>query len=489
MAVFISYSGRDKELLTEVLAALHHAHEQVWLDQALRGGEAWWREILGQIRDCELFIMALSQHSLESQLCRAQLAYAQALDKPILPLQIGRVDSMRVNPLAAMQIIDYRNPGLETGIELIDQVRAGRARLKPLPDPLPKEPLMPSVPLRSLDSVNDDQEQQQPAPPPQHTGTRQINQPIAAAGQQRAQPEAPQEAEPTSSGPLGDRVSSSVFAPPAVECGNTFLVQAFAHLPEQAALAESLAHGYDDAAQRRGSFALDSRVMEGERLSFELLLPGLVVDDSHQSLVWTGKPASVQFGVTVPTHFSPKTVVGTVTVSRDLVPMGHVKFKLQVCQSRTVTVGEETPQARWNMHRYSRAFLSYASHDRNEVLKRTQMLAGVHVDFFQDLLTLEPGQRWERQLYTEIDRCDLFLLFWSSAAKKSEWVRKEVNYAIARHGGDDLAPPEILPVIIEGPPPVPPPPELAHLHFNDRMIYFMNPTQKHRFSLLRRRGG
>ena len=34
------------------------------------------------------------------------------------------------------------------------------------------------------------------------------------------------------------------------------------------------------------------------------------------------------------------------------------------------------------------------------------------------------------------------------------------------------AAPEILPVIIEGPPVVSPP-ELAHLHFNDRLLYFM----------------
>jgi hypothetical protein len=67
-------------------------------------------------------------------------------------------------------------------------------------------------------------------------------------------------------------------------------------------------------------------------------------------------------------------------------------------------------------------------------------------------------------------------------------VLKEVQYAMTRNGGDELAPPEILPVIIEGPPPVKAPPELAHLHFNDRMIYFMQPPRKSWFSRLGRRG-
>jgi hypothetical protein len=65
------------------------------------------------------------------------------------------------------------------------------------------------------------------------------------------------------------------------------------------------------------------------------------------------------------------------------------------------------------------------------------------------------------------------LLFWSTAAKESPWVLREVRYALERKGGNEAAPPEIRPVPIEGPPPVLPPEELKHLHFNDRLLYFM----------------
>ena len=140
------------------------------------------------------------------------------------------------------------------------------------------------------------------------------------------------------------------------------------------------------------------------------------------------------------------------------------------------------------MHRYKWAFISYASADRNEVLKRTQMLAVNGIEFFQDILRLDPGERWERRLYREIDRSDVFYLFWSSAAKTSTWVIKEVEYAMMCNGGE-LAPPEIVPVIIEGPPPVEAPPELAHLHFDDRMSYFMQPKRTNWFSRRWRRGG
>ena len=120
---------------------------------------------------------------------------------------------------------------------------------------------------------------------------------------------------------------------------------------------------------------------------------------------------------------------------------------------------------------YKKAFISYASTDRNEVLNRVQMLSLLHINFFQDLLSLEPGQRWEQEIYHHIDESDVFFLFWSSAAKASRWVMDEVSYAMSRKNGDDSNPPAIIPVIIEGPPPVTPPEELSHLHFNDYLMY------------------
>jgi len=88
------------------------------------------------------------------------------------------------------------------------------------------------------------------------------------------------------------------------------------------------------------------------------------------------------------------------------------------------------------------------------------------------VLDLEPGARWAQELYRHIDECDLFLLFWSKAARKSRWVMKEVRYAFDRQDGNQNAPPTIYPVIIENPSPLPPR-YLKHLHFNDKLIYFM----------------
>jgi len=168
-----------------------------------------------------------------------------------------------------------------------------------------------------------------------------------------------------------------------------------------------------------------------------------------------------------------------VTASLESVPVGHVKFKLTVAPvtSPARPAGPEATGESARLYRY--AFISYASADRKEVLKRVQMLARLRIRFFQDILGLDPGVRWQKELYRHIDRSDLFLLFWSTPARESKWVLEEVRYALKRKGDDDLAPPEILPIVLEGPPPPPAPDELAHLHFNDYLLYLLQGPSGH----------
>jgi len=143
MALFISYSSQDRSTVDALTSALRRGQQQVWFDQELGGGDSWWNKILEQIRSCDVFIVALSNNWLQSKPSQAELRYARALNRPILPVRIGDVDSMRVNPLAALQIIDYREPSVDAGIQLVTAVHALQGKPVPLPDPLPEEPPVP----------------------------------------------------------------------------------------------------------------------------------------------------------------------------------------------------------------------------------------------------------------------------------------------------------------------------------------------------------
>ena len=287
------------------------------------------------------------------------------------------------------------------------------------------------------------------------------------------EPAAARELSTIDEGRPGDRVECSVHAPASAAPGSQFLVQAWIHTLAQTEEVGHLARALDSDAQLRAFRTLELRVPRETTLMIELRLPGGIVDEPSQTVVWTGSPQAATFGVRLRADLTmPATLIGTVSVFLDGVPIGHLKFKVAL---GAPGAGEtELKPAGASAVRYQQAFVSYSSDDRQKVLPRVQMLEALGIRFFQDLLSLDSGERWEPELERQIDTCDLFLLFWSENAKSSEWVRREVLRAMQRKAGDDLRPPEIRPVILEGPPVPKPWDELRYLHFNDRVLYFLD---------------
>lgn len=152
MTLFVSYSSKDEAPVRELVSDLERARQSVWLDQELRGGDPWWQDILRQIRECRVFIFALSKNSLASKPCRAELAYARALGLPILPVQIGPVDNLRTAPISEIQIVDYRERTAVSGMSLVAAIQDFSAQRHELPDPLPQPPAVPFEYLLRLGS-------------------------------------------------------------------------------------------------------------------------------------------------------------------------------------------------------------------------------------------------------------------------------------------------------------------------------------------------
>ncbi len=63
-AVFLSYASEDAEAARRICEALRAAGVEVWFDRSeLRGGEAWDRQIVRQIRECALFVALISANT------------------------------------------------------------------------------------------------------------------------------------------------------------------------------------------------------------------------------------------------------------------------------------------------------------------------------------------------------------------------------------------------------------------------------------------
>lgn len=148
----MSYARLDEGVVKALVQGLEWANREIWFDNDLSGGEVWWVKILENIRQAEVVIFALSDHALKSKPCRAELDYAIALERNILPIKVGPVENFRANPLSALQSIDWRPDDANLAFRIIAAIDQAAKRVRPLPEVLPPEPLMPYAYLVSLRS-------------------------------------------------------------------------------------------------------------------------------------------------------------------------------------------------------------------------------------------------------------------------------------------------------------------------------------------------
>ncbi|WP_158845918.1 TIR domain-containing protein [Saccharothrix deserti] len=142
MTIFVSYTRADETLVRALRDDLGRMGQQVWLDHEIRGGELWWREILETIRSARVFVFALSKASWKSLPCHAEFDYAQQLGLPVLPVQVGPLDNLRI-PIMERQIVDYRERSADAIVSLAGALAELTARPLVLPNPLPPPPKVP----------------------------------------------------------------------------------------------------------------------------------------------------------------------------------------------------------------------------------------------------------------------------------------------------------------------------------------------------------
>jgi hypothetical protein len=143
--VFVSYDRKSRALAEPLVKDIRALGHHVWFDQELTGGQRWWDHILARILACDVFVYALTPHSLASTACQREQGYASALGKTILPVVTADGISTNVLPpaLAQLELLDYRSRDRDSALRLARAV-AALPPSKPLPEPLPTSPEVPS---------------------------------------------------------------------------------------------------------------------------------------------------------------------------------------------------------------------------------------------------------------------------------------------------------------------------------------------------------
>ncbi|MEM9954566.1 MAG: toll/interleukin-1 receptor domain-containing protein [Chloroflexota bacterium] len=81
------------------------------------------------------------------------------------------------------------------------------------------------------------------------------------------------------------------------------------------------------------------------------------------------------------------------------------------------------------MSGYMSLFVSYSSKDKDVVTDKISLkLIAKGIDVFWDVLSLRFGEKWEEQLYKELENREGLVLVVTENSLKSEWVAKEYNY-------------------------------------------------------------
>ena len=109
--LFVSYAHENKPEVDELVGHLSALGYQTWMDTPVPGGRAWWDGVIRRIAECDVFVVIISHHSLDSVTCRRELQWATALDKPVLPIAIEQLPDELPPGLATRQVIDYFEPG------------------------------------------------------------------------------------------------------------------------------------------------------------------------------------------------------------------------------------------------------------------------------------------------------------------------------------------------------------------------------------------
>lgn len=143
MSIFVSYARPNRGVAASIESTLERLGHDAWLDRELVGGDSWWDTILNHIETCDAMVFVISPATVKSRACLAEMNYADALGKQILPVGVEAVESVLIpEKLASLQIIDYTPHDEDSIIALVNALTQLEPP-PPLPSPPPPRPAMP----------------------------------------------------------------------------------------------------------------------------------------------------------------------------------------------------------------------------------------------------------------------------------------------------------------------------------------------------------
>jgi amino acid transporter len=89
--IFVCYKRENMSQIKPILLSLCASGCEVWYDKGIPGALEWDAAIEERIKNCKLFLLFLSQPSVDSKYVRREIRFADFCDKPILSVKLEQV--------------------------------------------------------------------------------------------------------------------------------------------------------------------------------------------------------------------------------------------------------------------------------------------------------------------------------------------------------------------------------------------------------------
>ena len=159
--IFISYAHKDSEQVLPIIHRMQQSGYRVWMDLGIEVGTEWSNNIAAHLRDCSIFLAFISRHSVASENCLDEIAYAKSHKKDsilifleedvVLPdgteMQTARFQRMYINRLPSLDSVmeSINAAGIFESCRSTEQETVAPAERTVS---LPAEPAAPSAPAK-----------------------------------------------------------------------------------------------------------------------------------------------------------------------------------------------------------------------------------------------------------------------------------------------------------------------------------------------------
>ena len=257
-------------------------------------------------------------------------------------------------------------------------------------------------------------------------------------------------------------VNFSIMTPKKILAGSIFIVDVWAYLYSDLDKIKQLARELD--REKTIGTKAGVSVDLGTIISIQLSIQHFKIEESSGCIQWNGAPTNASFVVKCQKKCKSANYQGSAELSVAGMKLCTIPFIMTVSQD----LEDALPVKSSSRPKYiKKAFASYSSKDRAEVLARIQGMEKIspEVDIYQDVMKLRSGDDWEKKLHEHVPKQDVFYLFWSKSASESLWVKREWELALEKRGINYIDP---IPMV--DPRDAPAPKELSSLHFNNKYL-------------------